>query len=68
MSGFPLRPIREEELHGYVDGRLDPARHAEVGRLIAADPGLRQRVEAWARQGEALRAAMAAPRAPAPPP
>ncbi|MBE9603417.1 anti-sigma factor [Acetobacteraceae bacterium H6797] len=61
-------PIREEDLHAFVDGRLEPARRAEVERLIAAEPALRLRLEAWARQRQALReAASALPPGPTPP-
>lgn len=49
------RPVQEDELHAYVDGRLPPARAAEVERLLAADPALRARIDAWAAQSGGLR-------------
>jgi anti-sigma factor RsiW len=52
------RPVQEAELHAYVDGRLDPARAAEVECRMAADAALRQRVEAWRDQRDGLRAAL----------
>ncbi len=55
----PMPPVQEDELHAYADDRLPPARHAEIERLLAQDPALRQRVDDWRRQNEALRAAFA---------
>ena len=55
----PIHPVQEDELHAFVDNRLGPARQAEVERLLMQDPALRQRVEAWRRQSEGLRAAFA---------
>jgi len=66
MNG--MTPLREDELHAYVDGRLDPGRREEVERRIAADPALRARIEDWEAQAEALRAVLAPlAREPAPP-
>lgn len=53
-----LRPIGEDELHGYVDGRLDAERRAQVERYLAANPAEAQRVAGWAAVTEALRAAL----------
>jgi anti-sigma factor RsiW len=67
MSLSP-RPIQEEELHAFVDGRLDAERHAEVARLVEADPALRARLEEWEQHAELLRAAFAfKAREPVPP-
>lgn len=55
----PIHPVQEDELHAFVDNRLGPARRAEVERLLAQDPQLRARVDAWRWQSEALRAAFA---------
>ena len=64
----PIRPVQEDELHGFVDGRLDPARHAEIADLLAQDPRLQQRVTDWQAQQAVLREAMAfMARAPVPP-
>ncbi len=51
-------PVHEEELHAYVDGRLDPARREEVARRLAGDPALQRRVEAWRSQRDMLQAAL----------
>ena len=60
MSGHPdPRPVQEEELHAYVDDRLDPERRQEVARRLAADAGLRRRVEDWRTQRDAMREALA---------
>jgi anti-sigma factor RsiW len=53
------RPVQEDELHAYVDDRLDVARRAEVERHLRADPALQRRVEGWRQQAEALRDALA---------
>jgi anti-sigma factor RsiW len=67
MSLSP-RPIQEEELHAFVDGRLDAERHAEVARLVEADPSLRARLEDWEQQADLLRSAFAfKAREPVPP-
>ena len=60
MSGQPdSRPVLEEELHAYVDDRLDPERRAEVARRLAADPALRSRMDDWQAQRDGLRDALA---------
>jgi anti-sigma factor RsiW len=55
----PSRPVQEDELHAYVDDRLDPARRAEVDRHLRANPALQRRVDGWREQAEALRDALA---------
>ncbi len=55
----PGRPITEDELHAHVDGALDPARAAEVADYLARSPDVARRVEGYARQRTALRAALA---------
>lgn len=52
------RPITEDDLHGYVDGALDPARGLEVETYLARSPEIAQRVAAFARQRRDLRAAL----------
>jgi anti-sigma factor RsiW len=37
--------IEEEDLHAYIDGELDPVRHAQVDAALADDPALAYRVE-----------------------
>lgn len=54
------RPITEEELHAYVDGRLDAERRAAVDRYLREHPEAAQRVAAYSAQREELRAAFAA--------
>ena len=67
MSEAP-RPIQEEELHAFVDGRLDPVRHAEVAALVAQDSALQARLDDWRQESVLLRAAFAfKAREPVPP-
>lgn len=47
-------PVTEEELHAYADGRLDPARRAEVDAWLAAHPDVAQSVAGWRIQNERL--------------
>jgi anti-sigma factor RsiW len=53
------RPITEDDLHSYVDQVLDPARQAEIGDYFENHPDVAQRVQAYIRQREGLRAALA---------
>jgi len=55
----PNRPVQEDELHAYVDDRLEPARRAEVERHLRSNPGLQHRIDGWREQAEALRGALA---------
>jgi anti-sigma factor RsiW len=55
MSG--ATPIREEELHAYIDGELPAARADDVAAALAADPALAARVAAFAADKAALAAA-----------
>lgn len=52
------QPIREDELQAYVDGRLDAVRHVAVEQYLAHSPNDAGRIAAYARQREALRAAL----------
>jgi anti-sigma factor RsiW len=62
------RPIQEDELHGFVDGRLDAGRHAEIALLLQRDPALQQRVADWQAHRTMLQDAMAyKAREPVPP-
>jgi anti-sigma factor RsiW len=54
----PGRPVQEDDLHAYVDDRLDPARRAEVDRHLRTNPALQRRVDGWRQQAEALRSAL----------
>ncbi|WP_371916252.1 anti-sigma factor, partial [Pseudomonas sp. R14(2017)] len=49
----------EDELHAFVDDRLEPARRAEVQAWLAANPQQAARVEAWRNDARRLRAALA---------
>ncbi|MHB0974394.1 MAG: anti-sigma factor family protein [Thiobacillus sp.] len=50
-------PVREDDLHAYVDGALPEARRLEVEAWLAAHPEDAARVRAWAAQDQALHAA-----------
>ena len=52
------RPIGEDDLHAFVDGRLDEVRHHEVEAWLAAHPAEASRLQDWQRQSAALRAAL----------
>ena len=53
------RPITEEDLHAYVDRRLDAARQAEVEDYLARHPAEAERIAGYGTQREALRTALA---------
>ena len=55
MTDPTPRPFLEEELHAYLDDRLDPERREAVARRLAADAPLRARVEDWRAQRDMLR-------------
>src|ERR1700752_4226401 len=52
-------PITEDDLHGFVDHRLDSARRSEVQTYLDDHPEIAARIAAFSRQREALRAAAA---------
>lgn len=52
-------PVSESELHGFVDGDLEPGRREAVRSFLANSPADAARVQAWRRQNEAIRAAFA---------
>jgi anti-sigma factor RsiW len=54
------RPVSEDELHAYVDDRLDTARRREVEHYLHTQPELAQRMAAFRAQRAALRSALAA--------
>lgn len=49
----------EEELHAYVDERLEPGRRREVELYLAANPEQAARIEGWRADARQLRAALA---------
>jgi anti-sigma factor RsiW len=53
------RPITEDDLHGYVDGVLEPERRAEVATYLGDHPDIAKRVAAFTGQRDLLRAALA---------
>jgi anti-sigma factor RsiW len=53
------RPISEDDLHAYVDERLEVGRIAEVDAYLAAHPDMTQQVDGFARQRRMLREALA---------
>lgn len=52
-------PLSDGDLHGLVDGRLDPARRADALRALASAPAERAKVEAWQEQNDLIRATFA---------
>lgn len=54
-----LRPITEDDLHGYVDRVLEPERQAEVADYLREHPDVAKRVAAFGGQRDLLRAALA---------
>ncbi len=65
MSGTPPtddtpQHVGDEDLHAFVDGRLDDGRRLRVAHYLAANPDQQQRVRDWTEQGEGLRRALRA--------
>lgn len=55
MDQRPDHPIREEELHALLDGRLDAAERAALEPRLARDPAASATLQAWQGQRDALR-------------
>lgn len=55
MKEDALSSAADTELHAWVDGRLDPARRAEIEARLQADPALAAQARAWSAQRDALR-------------
>lgn len=51
-------PIREDELHAWIDGRIAPDRRAAVEAWLAAHPEQRSRLDAYRTQDAVLRGAL----------
>lgn len=54
MDQRPAPPIREEELHALLDGRLDAAERAALEQRLARDPAASATLQAWQGQRDAL--------------
>lgn len=53
------RPITEDDLHAFVDGALDPARHDDMSDYLQRHADVAQRVAGYRAQREQLRSAFA---------
>jgi anti-sigma factor RsiW len=53
------RPIIEDELHAFVDQRLDATRHSEVETYLKTHPDVAARMARYGQHRDALRAALA---------
>src|SRR5258705_4327536 len=53
------RPIKEDDLHAYVDRVLEPERQAEVAAYLGDHPDVARRVAAFTGQRDLLRVALA---------
>jgi len=53
------RPITEDELHAFVDDKLDGLRRAEVAEYLETHPAVAARVTVWRTQRQQLRDALA---------
>ena len=51
------RPIGDDDIQAFIDGRLAPARQREVEAFLASEPALQSRAEQFRADAEALRAA-----------
>src|SRR3546814_16112801 len=51
-----MQPIREDELHAYIDGALNPGRRAEIEAYLASHPAEAARAEAYRGQNLGLHA------------
>lgn len=54
-----MRPITEDDLHGFVDRRLEPQRLTEVRAYLADHPEIAARINGYGQQRDMLRAALA---------
>lgn len=56
MTTSPHLPVREDDLHAYVDGALTPERRAAVEAYLAATPEAARDVADWQAQRDGIRA------------
>jgi anti-sigma factor RsiW len=54
-----LRPIEEEDLHAYVDGRLETERRGHVEQYLGQHPEAKARIQGWQVADQALRTSLA---------
>ncbi|MBR0679575.1 anti-sigma factor [Roseomonas eburnea] len=59
MTGPAMPPVGEDDLHAFVDGRLDPARRAAVAAWLERHPADAARLRGWQEDAAMLRAALA---------
>lgn len=52
------RPISEDDLHAYVDGRLDDSRRAQISAYLQEHPEVADRFASYSTQRDTLRAAL----------
>lgn len=58
MNGsFP--PPGDDELHGFLDGEIEPHRRKAIENFLKTSPADAERVEGWRRQTQVIRAAFA---------
>lgn len=48
------RPILEDDLQAYADGRLDPSRLTQVEAWLVSHPEERNRIDEWRGQSDKL--------------
>jgi anti-sigma factor RsiW len=56
-SSFP--PPGDDELHGFLDGEIEPERRSAIETFLKTSPVHAERVEGWRRQQQIIRAAFA---------
>jgi anti-sigma factor RsiW len=54
-----MRPITEDDLHGFVDQRLEPKRQAEVRAYLDEHPEIAAKINGYGQQRDILRAVLA---------
>lgn len=54
VKRMETQPVRDNDLHAYADGQLDPARRIEVEAWLADNPDAAARIEDWRTQADLL--------------